>query len=320
MVKEEEVMAEATGGGGRGYMDMLGLGEEAMADYFLCLSPSTSSYLSSAAASTTTTTSASAHTVASPTCASYLHPPPAAPYHHVLSFGGRAEQQYHGGGDIFGFQYYYGAGGPAATVAAPQKSSPTTDCSSSISSMSSSPTATAVSAISASKPQPTKKRGSRGSSDQRKAAPPAASTTNKRPRARKERLGERILALQQLVSPFGKTDTASVLHEALGYIRFLHDQVQVLSSPYMQRLPPPPSSAPPARPTTEEPRDLRSRGLCLVPVSCTDHVAGGGGNGADVWSSVPAMGLPKAETVEEYAVAAGMLRGDRDHPPTRQLA
>ena len=313
MVKEEEVMAEA---GGRGYLDMLGLGEEAMADYFLCLSPSTSSHLSSAAVSTTTT-SASTHAVASPTCASYLQPPPAAPCHQVLSFGGRAEQQYHGG-DVFGFQYYYYGGAHAVPVAVPQKSSPTTDCSSSISSMSSSPTATAASVISTSKPQPTKKRGSRSSGDQRKAAPPAASS-NKRPRARKERLGERILALQQLVSPFGKTDTASVLHEALGYIRFLHDQVQVLSSPYMQRLPP--SSAPPA-PLPEEPlapSDLRSRGLCLVPVSCTDHVAGGGGNGADVWSSVPAMGMP-ATAEEEYAVAAGMLRGDRDHPPSRQLA
>ncbi|KAH1144926.1 hypothetical protein GLYMA_15G011100v4 [Glycine max] len=54
---------------------------------------------------------------------------------------------------------------------------------------------------------------------------------------RKEKLGERIAALQQLVSPFGKTDTTSVLHEAIGYIRFLHDQVPVLCSPYLESSP-----------------------------------------------------------------------------------
>ncbi|XP_064940241.1 transcription factor bHLH113-like isoform X2 [Musa acuminata AAA Group] len=77
---------------------------------------------------------------------------------------------------------------------------------------------------------------------------------------RKDKLGERIMALQQLVSPFGKSDTASVLHEALGYIRFLHDQVQ----------------------EGREKNDLRSRGLCLVPVASTEHVARS--NGADLWS------------------------------------
>ncbi|CAN1855198.1 Transcription factor bHLH112 [Linum perenne] len=51
-------------------------------------------------------------------------------------------------------------------------------------------------------------------------------------KVRKEKLGDRITALQQLVSPFGKTDTASVLHEAIEYIKFLHDQVGV-SSPYL---------------------------------------------------------------------------------------
>ncbi|KAF0915500.1 hypothetical protein E2562_036539 [Oryza meyeriana var. granulata] len=205
MVKEEEVITEAAGA--RGFMDMLGLGEEA--DYLMSLSPS--SYLSSPAASTTTA-------VASPTCASYLAPPL---YHHLLSFSG--QDQYHGGDDVFGFQYYGGDHVIPAVV--PQKSSPTTECSSSISSMSSSPTATA---ISSSKSQAfKKKKGSRGCDQMKATAPAAATTTNKRPRVRRERLGERIIALQQLVSPFGKSDTASVLHEALGYIRFLHDQVQV---------------------------------------------------------------------------------------------
>ncbi|KAL1331774.1 transcription factor bHLH112 isoform X2 [Arachis ipaensis] len=46
-------------------------------------------------------------------------------------------------------------------------------------------------------------------------------------KVRKEKLGDRVTALQQLVSPFGKTDTASVLHEAIEYIKFLHDQVSV---------------------------------------------------------------------------------------------
>lgn len=32
-----------------------------------------------------------------------------------------------------------------------------------------------------------------------------------------------------------QTDTASVLHEAMGYIKFLHEQVQVLCSPYLQK-------------------------------------------------------------------------------------
>ncbi|KAH6781622.1 Prolyl oligopeptidase family protein [Perilla frutescens var. frutescens] len=44
---------------------------------------------------------------------------------------------------------------------------------------------------------------------------------------RKEKLGDRIKALHQLVSPFGKTDTASFLLEAIGYIRFLHGQIEV---------------------------------------------------------------------------------------------
>ncbi|ESW15063.1 hypothetical protein PHAVU_007G041200 [Phaseolus vulgaris] len=101
---------------------------------------------------------------------------------------------------------------------------------------------------------------------------------------RKEKLGERIAALQQLVSPFGKTDTASVLHEAMGYIRFLHDQVQVLCSPYLQTLSSSDQHQHGDGENNEEEvkKELRSRGLCLIPVGCTVHVASS--NGADFWS------------------------------------
>ncbi|KAJ6823723.1 transcription factor bHLH113-like [Iris pallida] len=112
---------------------------------------------------------------------------------------------------------------------------------------------------------------------QKKESSPSMSTI----KVRKEKLGDKMTELQQLVSPFGKSDTASVLQEALGYIRFLHDQVQVLSSPYMKCLP---SSAhlQGTRPSV----DLQSRGLCLVPVSCTETMVSD--NGADFWS--PAIG------------------------------
>ncbi|KAJ1388761.1 Myc-type, basic helix-loop-helix [Sesbania bispinosa] len=135
-------------------------------------------------------------------------------------------------------------------------------------------------------------------------------------KVRKEKLGDRITALHQLVSPFGKTDTASVLLEAIGYIRFLQGQIEALSSPYLgngsknmrnqhsvhgER-----NSVFPEDPgqllndgslkrkgapnqdigKEKEAQDLRSRGLCLVPVSCTQHV--GNETGADYWA--PAYG------------------------------
>ncbi|KAL8467821.1 hypothetical protein ACS0TY_031169 [Phlomoides rotata] len=89
-------------------------------------------------------------------------------------------------------------------------------------------------------------------------------------KVRKEKLGDRITALQQLVSPFGKTDTASVLHEAIEYIKFLHDQVNALSTPYLKY-----GSPPIQRQQGGEGliKDLNSRGLCLVPISSTFPVA-----------------------------------------------
>ncbi|XP_038678867.1 transcription factor bHLH153-like isoform X2 [Tripterygium wilfordii] len=102
------------------------------------------------------------------------------------------------------------------------------------------------------------------------------------PKERKEKLSERIVALQQLVSPYGKTDTASVLLEAMDYIRFLHEQV--LSAPYLQ-------STPTAKLQEVEQCSLRKRGLCLVPVAYTIGVARS--NGADIWAPIKTTTSPK---------------------------
>lgn len=169
----------------------------------------------------------------------------------------------------------------------------------------------------------------------KKARTQEPSQTQSTVKVRKEKLGDRITALHQLVSPFGKTDTASVLLEAIGYIRFLHGQIEALSSPYVggssggeggssscsskhQQLheasvhgerhsifPEDPAQLlhdnamkkrgqPEQDGNCEEAKkDLRSRGLCLVPVSCTldvgvDMVAGP----ADYWAAAtPAFGM-----------------------------
>ncbi|KAJ9558721.1 hypothetical protein OSB04_013335 [Centaurea solstitialis] len=94
---------------------------------------------------------------------------------------------------------------------------------------------------------------------------------------RKEKVGERIAALQQLVSPYGKTDTASVLLEAMEYIRFLHEQVKVLSAPYLHN-----NST--AQSQELDSYNLKSKGLRLVPLSYTMGVASS--NGADIWAPI----------------------------------
>ncbi|XP_054824968.1 transcription factor bHLH110-like isoform X2 [Prosopis cineraria] len=94
-------------------------------------------------------------------------------------------------------------------------------------------------------------------------------------KVRKERLGDRIQALQKLVAPSGKTNTASVLDETVGYIHFLHGQIQTLSISYMK------SSKTKRLRTLQDFReeksreskpDLRSRGLCLVPLSYASYI------------------------------------------------
>ncbi|XP_011009498.1 PREDICTED: transcription factor bHLH112-like isoform X1 [Populus euphratica] len=104
-------------------------------------------------------------------------------------------------------------------------------------------------------------------------------------KVRKEKLGDRITALQQLVSPFGKTDTASVLHEAIEYIKFLHGQASVLSTPYMKNGNPIQHQQAPEDKLNdlEGPKqDLRSRGLCLMPMSSIFPVANE--TTADFWT------------------------------------
>ncbi|XP_051118996.1 transcription factor bHLH68-like [Andrographis paniculata] len=113
-------------------------------------------------------------------------------------------------------------------------------------------------------------------------------------KVRKEKLGDRITALHQLVSPFGKTDTASVLSEAIVYIRFLEAQIEALSSPYMRNGSGNNSIHHHQHSLDCEGgpgvKDLRSRGLCLVPTSCTQNVPGSTDHGgADYWAP-PAYG------------------------------
>ncbi|XP_022155424.1 transcription factor bHLH154-like isoform X2 [Momordica charantia] len=74
-----------------------------------------------------------------------------------------------------------------------------------------------------------------------------------------------------------KTDTASVLLEAMEYIQFLHEQIKVLIAPYLER-------TPMSRIQEIEPWSLGSNGLCLVPIASTSRIASC--NGADIWAPV----------------------------------
>ncbi|RWW00921.1 hypothetical protein GW17_00036075 [Ensete ventricosum] len=79
------------------------------------------------------------------------------------------------------------------------------------------------------------------------------------------KVGDKITALQQLVSPFGKADTASVLHEAALSIKFLHEQIEMLTAPYFGIRSPEEGD----EGLAESNAELQSRGLCLIPVFAT---------------------------------------------------
>lgn len=102
---------------------------------------------------------------------------------------------------------------------------------------------------------------------------------------RKEKISEKVVALQQLVSPYGKSDNASVLLEAMEYIEFLHEQVKVLSAPYLRA-----SAAAEAQMQDVEEWGMRKRGLCVVPITSTVGVDRT--NGADLWAPIKTSSNP----------------------------
>ncbi|KAI3461939.1 hypothetical protein Pfo_018602 [Paulownia fortunei] len=120
----------------------------------------------------------------------------------------------------------------------------------------------------------------RPSHDQAAKKPRAVSQSScPLPKVGKEKIGDRIAALHRLVAPFGKTDTASVLTEAIGYVQFLQDQIQTLSMPCIK-----PSHSDRRHcfqgvcckqdhKGLEAKQDLRSRGLCLVPLSFASYIS-----------------------------------------------
>ncbi|GKU91901.1 hypothetical protein SLEP1_g5710 [Rubroshorea leprosula] len=90
------------------------------------------------------------------------------------------------------------------------------------------------------------------------------------PLRRSQKLSDKITTLQKLVSPYGKTDTASVLQEASLYIKLLQEQIQnlykMLSSSYSS------AAVLQTQETGSKEQNLRSRGLCLVPLKFTQKV------------------------------------------------
>ncbi|GAU34946.1 hypothetical protein TSUD_312770 [Trifolium subterraneum] len=83
--------------------------------------------------------------------------------------------------------------------------------------------------------------------------------------------------------------------EAIGYIKFLQGQVETLSVPYMKLSQNQNNRVVQGGSATsdtngEAKQDLRSRGLCLVPLSCMSYIAGDGC--PEVWQQRPNFGGP----------------------------
>ncbi|WCJ19554.1 basic helix-loop-helix (bHLH) DNA-binding superfamily protein [Euphorbia peplus] len=86
----------------------------------------------------------------------------------------------------------------------------------------------------------------------------------KMPIRRSQKLNNKITALQKLVSPYGKTDTASVLEEASLYIKLLQQKIQIL----YQML----NKSSSSQNTDGNLLDQERGGVCLFPISDLDKL------------------------------------------------
>ncbi|ONM28239.1 Transcription factor bHLH133 [Zea mays] len=134
----------------------------------------------------------------------------------------------------------------------------------------------------------------------KKARVQTSSSAQSTLKVRKERLGDRITALHQIVSPFGKALSFPYLGHDNGDSMQQHNTNNLLlnhsTSDAMVQVQGPPM-------TNQEGevygngieegsrKDLRSRGLCLVPVSCTSHLADDNGP-SDFWAVSAAPSPP----------------------------
>uniref|UniRef100_A0A0D9WE32 BHLH domain-containing protein n=1 Tax=Leersia perrieri TaxID=77586 RepID=A0A0D9WE32_9ORYZ len=121
-------------------------------------------------------------------------------------------------------------------------------------------------------------------------------------KVRKERLGDRITALHQIVSPFGKALSYPYMGDGNGTGPMQNGPVGERNPGLFPEYPgqllnhngnngaQQPAAQPEQQGVKDEgKKDLRSRGLCLVPVSCTSHF--GGDNAADYWAPAPLGGI-----------------------------
>ncbi|PKU82854.1 Transcription factor bHLH103 [Dendrobium catenatum] len=86
-------------------------------------------------------------------------------------------------------------------------------------------------------------------------------------RRKTQNIGVYITVLQKLVSPFGKTDTASVLHEASVYIKAMHERIKLLSKTHLESIPHDLVDQGMNNGRDQRSESLRGMGLCLVPIS-----------------------------------------------------